>query len=246
VTLELGGKSPLIIFDDANIYDAVSGAMMGNWFSNGEVCSNCTRVFVQRKVFDSFRENLVHRSKNIRIGDPQKAESQMGPLINKAQYEKVLRYIEIGKNEDKATCILDGSNLDLPSELQNGYFVGPTIFDDCTDEMRICIEEIFGPVLMLLPFDTEEEVISRANNTSFGLAAGVFTNDLNRAHRVIDQLKAGVTYINTYNTAPAEFPWGGWKQSGLGRENGLDVLKYWSEVKSVHVEPNSAWNFFDE
>lgn len=242
VTLELGGKSPLIIFDDCDLKQAVSGAMMANWFSNGEVCSNAARVFVQRTIFEDFKAQLLERTKKIKIGDPQNPESEMGPIINQSQYNKILGYINLGIDEG-AKCILDGriENLNLHQNLQNGYFIGPTIFEECTDEMRICQEEIFGPVMTLLPFDTEEEVLRRANDTPYGLAAGVFTQNLNRAHRVSKQFKAGVCYINCYNLAPVEFPWGGYKESGIGRENGPDVLKGWSELKTVLVEMNDCF-----
>ena len=233
-TMELGGKSPLIVFDDADLENAISGAMLGNFYSSGQVCSNGTRVFVQRGVHDRFLERLVERTKKIVIGDPLDPDTQMGPLISKEQYAKVLEYISIGKEE--GATLLTGGNIPSLQGFERGFFVEPTVFSDVTDEMRIAREEIFGPVMTVLAFDNEEEVIARANDTEFGLAAGVFTRDLPRAHRVIAELQAGTCWINAYNLTPVELPFGGYKQSGIGRENALEALAHYSQVKSVYVE----------
>ena len=233
-TMELGGKSPLIVFDDADLENAVGGAMLANFYSTGQVCSNGTRVFVQKGMHDRFVERLIERTKKIAIGDPLDPETQMGPLINKAQHEKVCGYIEIGKKEG-ATLAYGGGVPQLQG-FEHGFFVEPTIFTDVRDDMRIAREEIFGPVMSVFSFDGEAEAISRANDTEFGLSAGVFTRDLPRAHRVIAELQAGTCWINHYNLAPAEIPFGGVKQSGIGRENSLAALSHYSQLKTVYVE----------
>jgi betaine-aldehyde dehydrogenase len=234
VTLELGGKSPIIVFDDANLDNAVSGAMLGNFYSAGQICSNGTRVFVQRSVIDDFLERLVARTELIRIGDPLDEATQMGPLVNESQYRRVLDYLQIG-HDGGARCVTGGAAADV-SGLPNGLFVQPTVFTDVTDNMRIAQEEIFGPVMSVLVFDDEDEVIERANRTEFGLAAGVFTRDIQRGHRVINCLQAGTCWINTYNLTPIAMPFGGVKHSGIGRENGHAALDHYSQIKSVYVE----------
>ena len=234
VTLELGGKSPLIVFDDASMENAVSGAMMGNFYSSGQVCSNGTRVFVQRGIRDQFIERLVARTKAITIGDPRDAEVQLGPMVNKSQFDRVLGYIETGEAEG-ATLACGGTAPRLQG-FEDGLFIEPTVFTDVTDGMTIAREEIFGPVMSVLDFDDEDEVIARANDTEFGLSAGVFTSDLKRGHRVVSQLQAGTIWINNYNLSPIEMPFGGYKQSGFGRENGWAAIEHYSQVKSVYVE----------
>jgi betaine-aldehyde dehydrogenase len=233
-TMELGGKSPLIVFDDADLDNAIGGAMLGNFYSTGQICSNGTRVFVHEEVHDRFVERLLDRTKTIRIGDPLDPDTQMGPLVSKAQQEKVLRYIEIGKTEGAE--LRSGGGVPTLQGFEGGFFVEPTVFTSVTDEMRIAREEIFGPVMSVLSFRDEDEVIARANDTEFGLAAGVFTRDLARGHRVIGELQAGTCWINAYNLTPVEMPFGGYKQSGIGRENALDALRHYSQVKSVYVE----------
>ena len=233
-TMELGGKSPLVIFDDADVENAVGGAMLANFYSTGQVCSNGTRVFVQRGIYDHFLDRLTQRTKAIRIGDPLDPDTQMGPLISKAQHDKVTGYIDIGR-EEGATLHHGGGVLRLQG-FEEGFFVEPTIFTGVKDNMRIAREEIFGPVMSILDFAAEAEVIDRANDTEFGLSAGVFTRDLSRAHRVIAEIKAGSCWINHYNLAPPEIPFGGFKQSGIGRENSLAALDHYSQLKSVYVE----------
>jgi betaine-aldehyde dehydrogenase len=238
VTLELGGKSPLIIFEDADIHNAISAALLANFYTQGEVCSNGTRVFVHRQVFDSFLMKLKERTENIRLGDPADPDTQMGALISKAHMEKVTRFIDSGKSSG-ATLLTGGFKPEIDfkgRDITSGNFLTPAIFTDCNDEMEICKDEIFGPVLSILPFDSEEEVIERANNTAFGLSAGVFTNDIKRGHRVIHQLQAGTCWINNYNITPIELPFGGYKQSGQGRENSLAAIQHYTQLKSVYVE----------
>ncbi len=233
VTLELGGKSPLIVFEDAHLDNAVAGAMLGNFYSAGEVCSNGTRVFVQRPVWNAFLERLKRRVQALRIGDPLHPDTQIGALISVEHMEKVLGYIARGRAE--GARVLVGGQRVVDGDLASGCFVAPTVFIDCHDDMGIVREEIFGPVMTVLPFDHEEEVIERANDTPYGLAAGVFTRELTRAHRVIAQLQAGTCWINHYNVTPIELPFGGVKQSGLGRENGRAALEHYTQLKSVYV-----------
>lgn len=233
VTLELGGKSPLIVFEDADIDNAVSAALLANFYSAGEICSNGTRVFVHVSIRDRFLAALKARVEKIRVGVPLDPQTQMGSLISQGHMEKVLEYIEIGKQE--GARLLTGGYRVQEGDLAHGAFVAPTVFADCVDEMRIMREEIFGPVMAVSDFVEEDEVIARANATVFGLAAGVFSSDLARAHRVIHQLEAGTCWINTYNITPIELPFGGYKQSGLGRENSRLAVEHYTQVKSVYV-----------
>jgi betaine-aldehyde dehydrogenase len=230
VTMELGGKSPLIVFDDASVEDAVGAAMLGNFYSAGQVCSNGTRVFVQKGIKDRFLARLAERTAGIVLGDPQDEATQMGPLVSAVQMDKVLGYMETAKAEG-ARLICGGGQ----AAINSGYFVQPTVFADVTDAMTIAREEVFGPVMAVLDFDGEDEVIARANATEFGLAAGVFTADLTRGHRVIAQLEAGTCWINAYNLTPVESPFGGSKMSGVGRENGRAAVEHYTQVKSVYV-----------
>jgi len=230
VTMELGGKSPLIIFDDAHLENAVGGALMANFYSAGQVCSNGTRVFVQKGIKDRFLSRLKERTEAIRLGDPRDPATQMGPLVSQGQLEKVLGYVAAGKAEG-ARLITGGQR----AGANEGYFVAPTVFADVTDDMTIAREEIFGPVMAVLDFEGEDEVIARANATEFGLAAGVFTGDLARGHRVVAQLEAGSCWINAYNLTPVETPFGGSKQSGVGRENSKAAIEHYTQVKSVYV-----------
>lgn len=234
VTMELGGKSPLLVFDDANLERAADIAMSANFFSSGQVCTNGTRVFVQRSVLDRFEALVLERVKRIRVGAPTDADTNFGPLVSAAQLQKVLGYIESGVQEG-ARLIAGGRRL-TQGHFGNGQYVEPTVFTSCHDEMRIVREEIFGPVMSILVFDDEDEAISRANHTAYGLAAGVVTENLARAHRVIHRLEAGICWINTWGESPAEMPVGGYKQSGVGRENGITTLEHYTRIKSVQVE----------
>ncbi|QKV17611.1 betaine-aldehyde dehydrogenase [Oricola thermophila] len=233
VTLELGGKSPLIVFEDADIENAIGGAMLGNFYSTGQICSNGTRVFVHRSIRERFVERLVVRTRAIVIGDPMDETVQMGPLVSAAQREKVLGYIETGRKEGAKLEI--GGGIPAIQGFENGFFIEPTVFTNVRDDMTIAREEIFGPVMSVLDFDDEDEVITRANATQFGLAAGVFTSDLARAHRTIARLQAGTCWINSYNLTPAGMPFGGAKASGFGRENAAAAIENYSQIKSVYV-----------
>jgi len=234
VTMELGGKSPLIIFDDADLDDAVSAAMLANFYTQGEVCTNGTRVFVQKEIYPAFIKQLKQRTeKNIVVGDPMDPATNFGALISSKHQQLVLSYIEKGTQE--GAFLLTGGQALKPKGVEGGYFVAPTIFTECNDDMTIIKEEIFGPVMSVLIFDDEDEVIQRANDTEFGLAAGVFTQDIRRAHRVVKQVEAGICWINAYGASPAEMPVGGYKLSGIGRENGSATINQYTQIKSVYV-----------
>ncbi|MGE3229518.1 MAG: betaine-aldehyde dehydrogenase [Hyphomicrobium sp.] len=234
VTMELGGKSALIVFPDADLHQAVSAAMLGNFYTQGEICTNCTRVFVHDDIHDRFLDLLAERTKKLRVGDPLDPETQVGALISRAHMERVLGYIASGKAEG-ARLVLGGARADVGPQA-GGNFVLPTIFADCTDDMTIVREEIFGPVMSVLRFSDEDEAVRRANATRFGLAAGLFTRDLARAHRVAARLEAGICWVNTYNVTPIEMPFGGMKESGVGHENGQAAIEHYTQLKSVFVE----------
>ena len=229
VTMELGGKSPLVIFDDANLEDAVGGAILANFYSSGQVCSNGTRVFVQGGIRAAFIARLCERLDQIKMGDPMDETTNFGPMVSEQQRKVVQGFIAQGIAEG-ATLSYGGQVID-----KEGFFIQPTVFSDVTDDMVIARDEIFGPVLSILSFRDEEEALERSNKTEFGLAAGVFTQDLTRAHRMAAGFEAGTCYINTYNLAPVEAPFGGSKQSGVGRENSKGAIEYYTQVKSVYV-----------
>ncbi len=216
-----------------SLEDAIGAAMLGNFYSAGQVCSNGTRVFVHRSLKARFLDRLAERTSRIVLGDPLDEATQMGPLISAAQFEKVLGFVEIGRQEG-ARLICGGGKIRVEG-FDKGFFVQPAIFADVTDTMRIASEEIFGPVMCVLDFDSEDEAVARANATEFGLAAGVFTRDLARAHRVVAALEAGTCWINTYNRTPVEAPFGGSKRSGVGRENSMAAIEHYSQLKSVYV-----------
>ncbi|MFP6561631.1 betaine-aldehyde dehydrogenase [Paraburkholderia sp. B3] len=233
VTMELGGKSPLIVFDDADLDRAADIAVTANFFSSGQVCTNGTRVFVHRSIQAAFEARVIERVQRIRVGQPTDPATNFGPLASAAQLDKVLGYIEIGRREG-ARLVTGGER--LGGDFARGLYVPPTVFADCRDDMKIVRDEIFGPVMSLLTFDDEDEVVARANDTHYGLAAGVVTERLARAHRVIHRLEAGICWINTWGESPAQMPVGGYKQSGIGRENGIATLLHYTQLKSVQVE----------
>ncbi len=234
VTMELGGKSPLIIFDDAKLDQAVSGAMTANFYTQGEVCTNGTRVFVHENIYDDFVDQLKTRTEKLIVGDPQDPKTQVGALISKEHLSKVLEAIDSAKAS--GAKLLTGGFRVTDGELAKGNFVAPTVFVDCEDDMAFVQTEIFGPVMAVIKFSDEDEVVKRANNTSYGLAAGVFTQNISRAHRVIHQLQAGICWINTWGDSPAPMPVGGYKSSGVGRENGIETLNHYTQTKSVLIE----------
>ncbi|MGY3689282.1 betaine-aldehyde dehydrogenase [Vibrio coralliilyticus] len=234
VTMELGGKSPMVIFDDAKLDNAVSAAMVANFYTQGEVCTHGTRVYVHEAIYDAFVSQLKERTEKLIVGNPMDMDTQIGALISKEHLGKVLGAIEEAK-QSGATLLTGGYQV-KDNGLENGNFVIPTVFTDCTDDMPHVQNEIFGPVMSVLKFSEESDVIERANDTSYGLAAGVFTLDLSRAHRVIHQLQAGICWVNTWGDSPAEMPVGGYKHSGIGRENGPETLRHYTQTKSVLIE----------
>ncbi len=234
VTMELGGKSPMVVFDDAKLDDAVSAAMVANFYTQGEVCTNGTRVFVHESLYDKFISQLKVRTEKLIIGDPMDIETQVGALISKVHLTKVLEAIEQAK-QSGATLLTGGYQV-TDKGLENGNFVVPTVFVNCEDDMPHVQQEIFGPVMSILKFTDEDEVIRRANDTKYGLAAGIFTQNLSRAHRVIHQMQAGICWVNTWGDSPAEMPVGGYKHSGVGRENGPETLLHYTQTKSILIE----------
>ncbi|OEF11830.1 betaine-aldehyde dehydrogenase [Aliivibrio logei] len=234
VTMELGGKSPMVVFDDAKLDDAVSAAMVANFYTQGEVCTNGTRVFVHESLYDKFISQLKVRTEKLIVGDPMDIETQVGALISKAHLAKVLEAIEQAK-QSGATLLTGGYQV-TDKGLENGNFVVPTVFVNCEDDMPHVQQEIFGPVMSVLKFTDEDEVIRRANDTKYGLAAGIFTQNLSRAHRVIHQMQAGICWVNTWGDSPAEMPVGGYKHSGVGRENGPETLLHYTQTKSILIE----------
>lgn len=232
VTLELGGKSPNIVFEDADLDTAVTGAIKGIFAAGGQSCIAGSRLFVQDTIYETFVERLIDRAADIELGDPMDPETEMGPLVSEAQHEKVRRYVDIAMDEG-ATLELGGE----PSEdAESDLFFPPTVFTDVHNDMRIAQEEVFGPVLVVIPFENEMEVTKTANDTMFGLAAGVWTNDVRRAMRMSDRLEAGVVWINTYRKSSFTTPSGGFKKSGIGREKGVEGIHEYLQTKSVWME----------
>eukprot|EP01090_Pellita_catalonica_P003574 TRINITY_DN13240_c0_g1_i1.p1 TRINITY_DN13240_c0_g1~~TRINITY_DN13240_c0_g1_i1.p1 ORF type:complete len:456 (+),score=89.03 TRINITY_DN13240_c0_g1_i1:180-1370(+) len=229
VSLELGGKSPHIVFDDANVDAAVAITHNGLFLHQGQVCVAGSRVFVQDGIYDEFVKKAAARAKSRTIGSPLNPKSNIGPIVDDIQFNRVMQYIETGKREG-ARIVAGGEKV----EGKEGFYIQPTVFADVQDDMKICKEEIFGPVMTVIRFKTLKEVITRANKTTFGLAAGIITNDVKRAHKVARELKAGTVWINTYGTLDKRAPFGGYKESGIGRESGIYALHEYSQVKTVY------------
>jgi aldehyde dehydrogenase (NAD+) len=233
VGLELGGKSPNIVFADADLDNAVKGVISGIFAATGQTCLAGSRLLVERSIHDDFVDRLVTLAKTAQMGDPMSADTQVGPVTNKPQFHKVLDYIELAKDEG-AVPVLGGNRATRP-ECGNGWFVEPTIFTGVHNGMRIAQEEVFGPVLAVIPFDDEEEAIAIGNDVPYGLAAGVWTQSIPRAIRLSERLQAGTVWVNTYRAVSYMSPFGGYKRSGLGRENGQEMIKEYLQLKSVWI-----------
>ncbi|MBN3454781.1 aldehyde dehydrogenase [Mycobacterium sp. DSM 3803] len=238
VTLELGGKSPNIVFADADLDAVTNGVLAGIFAATGQTCVAGSRLLVQRDIYDGLARRLVERAKDIRLGDPLDPASEMGPVAFRAQLDKILEYVRVGQAE--GAVLATGGDRPTAPELGNGLFVSPTIFTGVDNTMRIAQEEIFGPVLCMIPFDTEEDAVRIANATPFGLGAGVWTLNVQRAHRMARALRAGTVWVNAYRTLSWAAPFGGFKGSGIGRELGLDSLHEFTETKSVWIETSGA------
>jgi len=238
VTMELGGKSPNIVFADAKLDNAVNGVISGIFAASGQTCVAGSRLLVQRSIHDEFVERLVALGKTAKLGDPMLATTQVGPVTNLPQLDKVVGYIDIARKEG-AECVLGGGRPD-DAALTNGWFVQPTIFTGVRNDMRIAQEEVFGPVLSIIPFEDEEEAVSIANDTIYGLAAGVWTEDIRRALDLPDRLDVGTVWVNTYRTMSYLTPFGGFKQSGLGKESGQETIKEYLRTKSVWISTSES------
>lgn len=232
ITLELGGKSPIVVFDDADIDSARNAAMTNNFYSTGQVCSNGTRIFVQRGVYEEFLAPLAERVEALTVGDPFDPNTMIGPLVSAEHHAKVMRYMELARASG-ARHIVGG---DVPTDpaLAGGNYITPAVFADATDDMDFVTDEVFGPLMSVIVFDTEDEVVQRANDTQYGLSAAVFSNDFARANRVANALEAGSVWINDYGTLPVSLPFGGYKQSGVGRENGANAIDHYTQIKMIY------------
>lgn len=242
VSLELGGKSPNIIFADSDLDGALTGAFGGVFFNQGQVCCAGSRLFIENKIYDDFVNKLANRVKNIKLGIGLDSDTQMGPVVSKEQMNKVISYLDIGKKEGaKALC---GGERATDSNLNKGYFVKPTVFANVDNKMRVAQEEIFGPVISVIPFKEIEDVTAKGNETIYGLAAGVWTNDIKKAHTAAKALKAGTVWINCYNVFDPCAPFGGYKQSGYGREGGEQALELYTQLKTVWVNLSKTSSMF--
>jgi aldehyde dehydrogenase (NAD+) len=230
ISLELGGKSPNIIFADTDLDDAVEGAHLGLFVNQGQSCCAGSRVFVEKAIYDEFVEKSIARARKRRVGDPLDPRTDQGPQVSASQFDRIMGYIESGKREG-ATLACGGERVG-----DRGYFIQPTVFADVRDEMKIAREEIFGPVMSIIPFNDMDEVIARANHTTYGLAAGVWTRDIKKAHAVANSMRAGTVWVNCYHVLDTRAPFGGYKQSGMGRELGEYGLQQYTEVKTVTLK----------
>ena len=233
VTLELGGKSPNIFFADADFEAAIDGALFGVFINQGEVCSAGSRILVERPIYNKFVEAMAAKAKTIKLGPPLERDTKMGPLVSREQYDRVRSYLEIGKQEAKLAA-----GGDRPQDIERGYYVSPTIFYDVDNSARIAREEIFGPVATVIPFEDEADAIKIANDTSYGLAAAVWTRDIFKAFRAVKKIRAGIIWVNHMQPTYVEAPWGGYKQSGFGRELGPWGIEEYLETKQVHINLN--------
>lgn len=233
VSLELGGKSPNIVFADAKLDDAVNGAVSGIFAATGQTCIAGSRLLLQESIHDAFIEKLTALARTARMGDPMRMETQVGPITTRQQYDKVLAYIDIAK-KDGAELLMGGAPA-LRPECGNGWFIEPTIFSGVDNQMRIAQEEVFGPILSVIKFKDEDEAVAIANDSCYGLGSGIWTSDIGRAFRMSERIQAGTVWINTYRAVSFMSPFGGYKDSGLGRENGIDAIREYLQVKSVWI-----------
>jgi len=233
VTLELGGKNPAIVLEDVDLEMAVDGVLFGGLVHQGQVCMSGSRVYIPRKIYKEFVGLIVERATTLVLGDPMDGDSDMGPLISRRQWERVMGYIEKGRNE--GANLLLGGNVPNGRQFEKGFWLEPTLFGDASHEMVISREEIFGPVLAMIPYDSEKEAVLMANDTPYGLTAGIWGADIDHANKIAQDLRAGTVFINDWHTLNPNFPFGGYKQSGIGRESGLEGLYEFTEIKTVHI-----------
>jgi aldehyde dehydrogenase (NAD+) len=229
LTFELGGKSPNIIFADADLDAAAAGAHFGLYFNQGQCCCAGSRVFVEEKIHDAFIDKVASLNKSRKLGDPLDPATEQGPQVDQAQFDKILKFIDLGKQQG-AKCVTGGQRFG-----SRGFYIEPTLFDNVREDMDIAKHEIFGPVMSVIPFQSTEDMIAKANNTHFGLAAAIWTRDVARAHRFAQQVKAGTVWVNCYDVLDTAAPFGGYKMSGMGRELGEEGLKAYLETKTVTV-----------
>ncbi|HNH81641.1 MAG TPA: aldehyde dehydrogenase family protein, partial [Acidobacteriota bacterium] len=234
VSLELGGKAPNVVFADADMDHAVEGALFAIFFNQGQVCTAGSRLFVEESIHDEFVEKLANRARTIRVGNPLDKATHMGPQVSREQLNRIKKYVDIG-SEEGATVVTGGASPD-DEVLAKGYFFSPTILSNVNNKMRVAQEEIFGPVVSVLTFKDEKDLVKQANDVIYGLSAGLWTRDIKRAHRFARTIKAGTIWINTYNMFNAAIPFGGYKQSGYGREMGIHALELYTQTKSVWVD----------
>jgi len=235
LSLELGGKNPNLIFDDCDLEDAVKTSVRSSFSNQGEICLCGPRIFIHNSIYSEFKKKFVERVQNLTVGDPLSDETNLGALVSEAHMNKVLSYIELAK-EEGGKILTGGERINLNDKLSNGFYVGPTVIEGLNHLCRTNQEEIFGPVVTLSPFETEEEAIEFANSTPYGLAATIWTQNLKRAHRVAKKINSGIIWINCWLVRDLRTPFGGMKQSGVGREGGLEALRFFTEPKNVCIK----------
>eukprot|EP00164_Ancoracysta_twista_P007015 GFYU01009879.1.p1 GENE.GFYU01009879.1~~GFYU01009879.1.p1 ORF type:complete len:352 (-),score=51.64 GFYU01009879.1:74-1003(-) len=239
VVAELGGKAPMIVFEDADIDQAINGCAFGTFVASGQTCIMGARLLVQESIFEEVQARFVEKVKTIKLGAPSDMTTQMGPVISGPQLEKVSSFVEFAKTEG-AQVLTGGKQPDLPGDLANGYYYEPTVIGNVTPDMKIVQEEIFGPVVVIYSFKDEQDAIVKANDSPYGLAAAVWTKDIHRGHRVADKLDVGLIWLNDHHRNDPSSPWGGMKESGIGRENGFEAYWEYTQSKSVVVGTSSA------
>lgn len=238
MSLELGGKNPTIVFDDVHIASTARSVARAAFTNQGEICLCGSRIFVQRGIFDEFQEALIQETRRFKVGDPLEADTRTGAVVNAAHMEKILGYIELARQEG-GTILAGGSRVQVPGRCQDGYFVEPTLIGGLPQACRVNREEIFGPVATIIPFDSEDEAVAMANDTMYGLAATIWTSNVHRAHRTAQRLDSGIVWVNTWLMRDLRTPFGGMKNSGVGREGGTEALRFFTEPKNIclQIEP---------